>query len=128
MDLNLVETLSGVTAAISVTLTVIYLALQIKRNTSATQSQTYQFATSALGDTAATIGQSRELSRIFTLGMASPEKLDEIEYYQFAYLGISLIRRYENVFFQYQSGLIDDDFWNGHRENLLWFFHQPGFQ
>jgi len=101
MDLNLVETLSGVIAAVSVTLTVIYLALQIKRNTSATQSQTYQFATSALGDTAATIGQSRELSRIFTLGMASPEKLDEIEYYQFAYLGISLIRRYENVFFQY---------------------------
>jgi hypothetical protein len=24
--------------------------------------------------------------------------------------------------------MIDDDFWAGHRENLLWFFHRPGTQ
>jgi hypothetical protein len=60
--------------------------------------------------------------------MADPKKLDNDEYLQFAYLGISLFRRYENVFFQYQSGLINDDFWFGHRDNLLWFFHRPGTQ
>jgi hypothetical protein len=31
-------------------------------------------------------------------------------------------------FFQYQSGKIDDDFWFGHRDNLLWFYHRPGTQ
>lgn len=38
------------------------------------------------------------------------------------------LRRYENVFFQHQSGLVDEDFWGGHRENLLWVFRRPGVQ
>jgi len=114
--------------AIAVTLTVVYLAVQIKRNTSATYSQTYQFATQALGEMAAIVGESKEKARIFSVGMADPKKLDSDEYRQFAYLGISLFRRYENVYFQYQSGMINDDFWFGHRDNLLWFFHRPGTQ
>jgi hypothetical protein len=24
--------------------------------------------------------------------------------------------------------MIDEDFWIGHRENILWFFHRPGTQ
>ncbi len=24
--------------------------------------------------------------------------------------------------------MINDDFWFGHRDNLLWFFHRPGTQ
>jgi hypothetical protein len=47
---------------------------------------------------------------------------------QFAYLGISLFHRHENVFFQYQSGMIDDDLGFGYRDNILWFFHRPGTQ
>ena len=61
-------------------------------------------------------------------GMADPDKLDADEYLQFAYLGISLFRKYENAYFQYKSGMIDDEFWDGHRDNLLWFFHRPGTQ
>ena len=77
---------------------------------------------------AAIVGESKEKARIFADGMAAPDKLTKDEYLQFAYLGISLFRRYENVYFQYQSGMINDDFWFGHRENLLWFFHRPGTQ
>jgi hypothetical protein len=32
------------------------------------------------------------------------------------------------LFVQYRAGLVDDDFWSAHRENMLWFFHQPGMQ
>ena len=128
MNLEILDTLTRVIGAMAVIITVIYLAVQIKRNTRATHSQTYQFATQALAEFATTVGQNKETARIFATGMASPNKLNENEYHQFAYLGVGLIRRYENVFFQHQSGLIDDDFWCGHRENLLWFYHQPGFQ
>jgi len=24
--------------------------------------------------------------------------------------------------------MIDEDFWVGHRDNILWFFHRPGMQ
>jgi hypothetical protein len=128
VTLELIQTISSIGGTIALALTVIYLSLQIRRNTQATYSQTYQFATQALGEMAAICGESKDKAKLFAIGMASPDKLDKDEYLQFAYLGISLFRRYENVFFQFQSGMIDDDFWFGHRDNLLWFFHRPGTQ
>ena len=128
MDWNAVSAIANVFAAISVALTVVYLSIQIRKNTRATHSQTYQMATSALAEMAGIIGSSKELSRIFRIGMIDPGALDEDEFAQFGYLGISLFRRFENVFFQHQSGMIDDDFWTGHRDNILWFFHRPGMQ
>lgn len=128
MNLQVLQTVINAVGTISIVLTVVYLALQVRRSTQATYSQTYQFATQALGDMAAIVGDSKERSRIFSVGMADPKNLEEDEYLQFAYLGISLFRRYENVYFQYKSGMIDDDFWFGHRDNLLWFYHRPGTQ
>ena len=128
MDWNEVSTIADVLAAISLILTVVYLAIQIRKNTHATHSQTYHLATSALAEMAGIIGSNKELARIFRIGMTNPDELDEDEFSQFGYLGISLFRRFENVFFQYQSGMIDDDFWTGHRDNILWFFHRPGMQ
>jgi len=128
MDWNAVSAIANVLVAFAVTITVVYLAIQIRDNTRATRSQTYQLATSALAEMAAIIGTDKELARIFRIGMITPEKLDQDEFVQFGYLGISLFRRFENVFFQHQSGMIDDDFWNGHRDNILWFFHRPGTQ
>lgn len=128
MDWNAVSAISGVVAAVFVALTVVYLAMQIKRSMQATHSQTYHLATSALAEMAAIIGSDKELSRILRIGMINPDDLTEDEFTQFGYLGISLFRRFENVFFQYQTGMIDDDFWIGHRDNILWFFHRPGMQ
>lgn len=124
MDWGAVSAMAGVVAAIFVALTVVYLTIQIKRSTQATHSQTYHLATSALAEMAAIIGSDKELARIFRIGMGNPESLTEDEFTQFGYLGISLFRRFENVFFQYQSGMIDEDFWVGHRDNILWFFHR----
>jgi hypothetical protein len=128
MNWDALAAVSNLVGTIALVLSAIYLAVQIKRSTQATYSQTYQFASHALGEMAAIVGESKDKARMFTLGMANPNELAPDEYVQFAYLGISLFRRYENVFFQYQTGMIDDDFWFGHRENLLWFFHRPGIQ
>ena len=128
MDWNAVSAIANVCAAISVIVSVVYLAIQVRKNTQATHSQTYQLATSALAEMAGIIGSDKQLARVFRIGMVSADRLDEDELAQFGYLGISLFRRFENVFFQYQSGLVDEDFWTGHRDNILWFFHRPGMQ
>lgn len=128
MDWVAVSAIAGVVAAIFVALTAVYLAIQIKSSAQATHSHTYHLATSALAEMAAIIGKDKDLSRIFRIGMVNPETLSEDDFTQFGYLGISLFRRFENVFFQYQSGMINEDFWIGHRDNILWFFHRPGMQ
>mgnify|MGYP001812839825 FL=1 len=126
--IEIVQLATDIIGTVAVVLTVVYLAVQVRASTKATYSQTYQTAVAALGDMAAIVGESKEKSRMYADGMADPDKLDPDEYLQFAYLGISLFRKYENAYFQYKSGMIDDEFWNGHRDNLLWFFHRPGTQ
>jgi len=126
--LEWIQIASGVVGSIAVALTVVYLAIQVRASTRATYSQTYQTAVAALGDMAAIVAESKEKLRLYAVGMANPDRLDKDEYLQFAYLGISLFRKYENAYFQYRSGMIDDEFWDGHRDNLLWFFHRPGTQ
>lgn len=128
MDWNTISAVADIFAAVFVGLSVVYLALQIRRSTLATHSQTYYLATSALAEMASIVGTDKERARIFRTGMEAPEALTEDERSQFGYLGISLFRRFENVFFQYQTGMIDEDFWIGHRDNILWFFHRPGMQ
>lgn len=125
---EIIQLASSIVGTIAVTVTVFYLAVQVRASTKATYSQTYQTAVAALGDMAAIVGESKEKSKLYADGMADPDKLDPDEYLQFAYLGISLFRKYENAYFQYRSGMIDDEFWDGHRDNLLWFFHRPGTQ
>jgi len=126
--LEIVQIVSSIIGSVAVALTVVYLAIEVRASTRATYSQTYQTTIAALGDMAAIVGETKEKSRVYAVGMADPDKLDEDEYLQFAYLGISLFRKYENAYFQYRSGMIDDAFWDGHRDNLLWFFHRPGTQ
>ncbi|MBK5103981.1 MAG: hypothetical protein JJE42_07015 [Burkholderiales bacterium] len=128
MNWEAFSAISSAVATLAITMSVIYLAIQVKTSTKATNSQTYQFATQALGEMASIIGVSKDLARIYVNGMADPESLDKEEYYQFSYLTVSLFRRYENIFYQWQSGMIDEDFWGGHRNNLLWFYFQPGTQ
>lgn len=128
MGWEAVGAIGGLLGAVGIIFTVVFLAVQIRRNTAATQSQTYQSACAALAEFGAMLGQDPTLSRVWRTGLFAPQELDEHQYYQFAFLGISLLRRYENAFYQYHVGLIGDDFWAGHRNNLLWHFHRPGFQ
>jgi hypothetical protein len=128
MGWNAISAIAGTLAAIAVALTAVYLAIQIRKNTLATRSQTYYLATAALAEAAAILASNEELARIHRIGLSTPDELTEDDYYRFAMYGISQFRRYENLFFQYRSGLVDDEFWGAQSDNILWFFHRPGTQ
>lgn len=128
MNWEAISAIGSATAAIAVTLTVVYLAIQVRRNTLALHSQTHYLATAALAEAAAFLGAEKDRSRVYRIGLTKPDELNEDEWMQFALLGISQFRRYENLYFQHRSNLVDDDFWEGHKENMLWFFHRPGMQ
>lgn len=128
MNWAAVSAISGVLAAVAVVPSVVYLAIQVRRNTLAMYSQAHHLTTIALAETAATIASSNELSRIYRLGLSTPNQLNEDEFFRFAAIGTSQFRTFENLFFQYRSGLVTEEFWSAHRENILWFYHSAGMQ
>jgi len=123
-----VAAVAGVVSALAVAVTVIYLAKQVRDNTTASRAQTLFLLTSELGNLAANLAGDPQITRVYRIGLESPGELDENEKYQFALLAISQFRRYENLHYQYQKGLVDEEVWEAYRENLLWFFHRPGTQ
>jgi hypothetical protein len=128
MEWDAIAAIGGLLGAVGVMLTVVFLAIQVRRNTAVAQSQAYQTACDALAEFAALIGQDAAISRFWRIGLSNPDVLEDNQSYQFALLGTSLLRRYENIFYHYQAGLIGDDSWAVHRNNVLWFSHRPGVQ
>ncbi len=88
--LEIIQLVSSVVGSVAVSLTVVYPALQLRASTRATYSQTYRSAVAAFCEMAAIVAESKERAWLYANGMADPDKLDEDEYLQFAFLGISL--------------------------------------
>jgi len=128
MNWEAVSAVSQALGTMALVLTVVYLAVQIRKNRIATQSQTHYLATAAGAQTAGSIASSEDLSRIYRVGLSAPDQLQQDESFRFALLAISQFRRYENLYFQQRAGLIDEDYWIAQCENILWFFHRPGIQ
>jgi hypothetical protein len=107
MTWDALAAIAGTVAAFAVALTVVYLAIQVRRNTLATRSQTYYLATNALAEAAALIGTDPQVTRIYRIGLTNPDDLTDNERMQFALLCVSQFRRYENLYFQYRTGLVE---------------------
>ena len=78
MNWEAISAISQALGTIAVVLTVVYLAVQIRKNGMATQSQTHYLATSALAGTAGLIASTKELSRVYRIGLTTPDQLEEI--------------------------------------------------
>ena len=128
MNWEVLTAISGVIASAAVVISVVYLAKQIQTNTIATHSQTHFATTTALAETAANIASNNDLSEVWRKGLSAPGELDNDEFFRFALLGTSVFRNFETLYFQHLTGLVSEEFWEGHRENILWFFHRPGIQ
>ena len=128
MNWEVLTAISGVIASAAVVISVVYLAKQIQTNTIATHSQTHFATTTALAETAANIASNNDLSEVWRKGLSAPGELDDDEFFRFALLGTSVFRNFETLYFQHRTGLVSKEFWEGHRENILWFFHRPGIQ
>ena len=98
MGWNAVSAIAGTLAAIAVALTVVYLAIQIRKNTLATRSQTHYLLTAALAEAAAILASNEDLARIYRNGISEPDELTEDDFYRFSMYSISQFRRYENLF------------------------------
>jgi len=106
--------------------TVIYLAYQIRQNTASTRSATYQAVVADVSEWTLRIGLCPESTRIFITGSENLEDLSSEEVAQLNFLLASVIRHFENIHYQYITGAIDQDVWDGWSSRMLGVLGQPG--
>lgn len=115
-------------AAVAVVVSLIYLAVQIRQNTRAVRSASYQSIVNTANDLGHNFTQVPGFTALFLQGGMDPSKLSEEQLGTLTAHLVGMFRFYENVFYQHQEGMIDPKLWPGWQHDMLIWFDLPGFR
>lgn len=105
-------------AAIAVVFSLVFVGIQIRDNTIASEAATYQESIAYDMDLLLTIGSSREVSRVYFAFVNDPDSLDGDELLQGRTLLTASVRNFENLYVQHEAGMLSDEAW-ATREPLI---------
>jgi len=126
MDWDAVGAVAELVGALGVIASLIYLAAQIRQNTSSSRAITFQAACSEVSHLYRALASDSEIARIYRLGLSEPQNLDQDEFLRFLALLTSVFKGYENMFVQYHQGTVDDQTWEAWRRSMLTMLELPG--
>ena len=105
--------LAQVIGALAVVISLAYVGVQIKRNTSAVRSATAQAIHNNYGDWYMNLMSDAELNRIALKGLKDYSSLNEIEKAQFIQTFMAFISFSQNAFYQWREKALSPWLWDG---------------
>ena len=112
MNWDALGAIGEIISAIAVVLTLIYLAIQLRTNTNAVKTNTWQAIQDAEQRFDELLSSDRGLADLWLKGQADPEALDESEQLQFYLICKQLLDQFQTHHYHYEKGMIDEDLWN----------------
>ena len=125
MNWEAIGAVGEVLGAIGVIATLGYLAVQIRRNTTAMRAESRRSGTQASAAANIAIAQDGELARIFNQGLRDPSGLSPEEHTRFAFLLATIIGPMSTMYDEVRLGIMPEDSL-AERDTLRRFLHQPG--
>lgn len=117
----------GVVQTIAVIFSLFFVCIQIRDGTKSVRSQTYQSIISSYAEIEARIGQDSETARVYYLGCKYPNELKtEVEKIRFRQIICSIFNFFENLHYQYKSGLLEAALWAGWCNLMRQKLEDPG--
>lgn len=95
-------------AALATLATLVYLAVQIRKNTIAVRAGSHQAVSDCFIELNSWIAKDASLARIYRVGAESPSDLSEDERAQFNFMLLSVFHAYQTTFYHHQVGTLDD--------------------
>ena len=126
MSLDDVGNIGELIGAVGVIITLIYLAVQIRQNTSALKATSHQEATREAADFVAQIAGDGDIARIFSKGGKDWNCLEGDEKLRFSMLLFRVFFNFQNTYNLHQNGGIDDEYWESQLGVMMWFMGMPG--
>ncbi len=128
MNWDAVGAIGEILGAAGVVVTLVYLARQVRLNTTATRLSTSHSISAAARDWNRPLLLDPELAWTFQVGTEDPSRLDEKEQARFIELCFSLFRMFEDAHYQFLKGALDPDVWQGYERLYGAYAKAPGFQ
>ena len=118
--------LAEIFAAVLVIVSLIYVGVQIKQNTSALRSNPAHNTSEGFSDLYLILANSREMADIFARGTRDYDSLDRIEKVQFFAYFQKFFRTYENAYYQYKRTALEQESFEGLSKQLEMVSSLPG--
>ncbi len=112
--------------AIAVVFTLIYLSLQIRRNTKAVQASAVDVSISRANDVRESMYENAEVSRIYMQGLTHPEELDEESRLRFRLLIHNVLLAGSNIYSQTSFAGLSLSTWEAQLTLLKRVITSPG--
>lgn len=128
MTLNELGNIGEFISSIGVVISLIYLALQIRKNTETERMSTYQSVVSDFGSLNRTMSTSPELSSLYIKAMDDFGALDSDEKARISQLFFATFHYFENMYYQHKKGYLEEDVWRGWKRLMLTYYAEPGFK
>jgi hypothetical protein len=126
MNWEAVGAISQIVGAVLVGITLIYLAIQLRQNTSALKSSTFLAISTLMGATMEVWAIHADLAPLLIKAQAGLDELSPEERARFGFLIMMAFRRVETVVVQRHLGFIDPELTEGFERSALSALHAKG--
>lgn len=118
MNWDALGALANALGAVGVIISVVYLSVQIRRNTAATKAATLQGISDAAQLRLVAVAQSPDLAEALHIALTPDAKLSPAQELQIRFFLRAAYRGFENLYVQYRHGLISKEEWQGYEWTL----------
>ena len=128
MNIEVMANYADVIGGAAVIVSLIYVGIQISRSAKSSQSQANQAAHESLANVSLEIAKNSEFSNFVSRGLIEFDQLSKEDQFRMIMLLTTTFRRYENIFYQYRRGFLEEGLWAGYEQSILLMFYSPGGQ
>jgi len=126
MNWEAIAAVGQLVGAIAVLVTLIYLAIQMKQNTAAVATSTYESTMSGFNDINIVVASTPGLASIINRGCMSTNELTDIETIQFNFILRCYANQWWKLFKLYERGSLEHTEWPNFAKEAAQFLEQPG--
>jgi hypothetical protein len=128
MTLEEINNVSQIFGVVLVFASLVFVGLQIRQNTRALKATSHHAVTDSFNALNSLLISDRKVARLWRLGMAGAEGLDEDERTSFGFMALGYMRVFETLYYQYTAGTLEKQLFNAELNTLKWTVTNPGFR
>ena len=118
MNWQAVSAVAEVVGVVAIVVSLIYLAIQIRQNTKVARAATRQAISDSTENLGSDLLNNREIAEILVRDI-NGDPLSAVESLRLQARCYRDMQHWENIFYQYNEGLVSADQWAGFRKNLV---------
>jgi hypothetical protein len=127
-DLQTLANIGEIVGAVTVVLSLIYLAVQIRQSTQAQRTENYSRALDRLAAMQSSMGQDDEFSLIFSTGAVDTNTLTPRQRLRFTWFLYEAFGAFEFMFHASKTDAIPEEVWRRWSAAVAWWLTFPGVQ